>query len=72
LAYPKAYFFHEFVLKTPKKAEEIIKTLVPGNIYAGIDLAPLGKPDELMIAVTEKKSKADIDSFVQAMQEVVK
>ncbi len=72
LAYPRAYFFKEFVLKTPKKAEEIIKALVPGNIYAGIDLAPLGKPDELMIAVTEKKSKADIDSFVQAMQEVVK
>ena len=72
LAYPRAYFFKEFVLKTPKKAEEIIKTLVPGNIYAGIDLAPFGKPDELMIAVTEKKSKADIDSFVQAMQEVVK
>jgi len=72
LAYPNEYFFKEFVLKAPKKAEEIIKALLPLNIYAGIDLAPWGKPDELMIAVTEKKSKAEIDSFVQAMQEVVK
>ena len=72
LAYPKTYFFKEFVLKTPKKAEEIIKALLSGNIYAGIDLAPYGKPDELMIAVTEKKTKAEIDSFVQAMREVVK
>ena len=72
LAYPKTYFFKEFVLKTPKKAEEIIKALLSENIYAGIDLAPYGKPDELMIAVTEKKTKAEIDSFVQAMREVVK
>jgi len=72
LAYPKTYFFKEFVLKTPKKAEEIIKALLPKKFYAGIDLAPFGKPDELMIAVTEKKTKAEIDSFVQAMREVVK
>jgi glycine dehydrogenase subunit 1 len=72
LAYPKTYFFKEFVLKTPKKAEEIIKALLPKKFYAGIDLAPYGKPDELMIAVTEKKTKAEIDSFVQAMREVVK
>ena len=72
LAYPKTYFFKEFVLKTPKKAEEIIKALLSENIYAGIDFAPYGKPDELMIAVTEKKTKAEIDSFVQAMREVVK
>ncbi|MEN6445700.1 MAG: aminomethyl-transferring glycine dehydrogenase subunit GcvPA [Candidatus Cloacimonas sp.] len=72
LAYPKAAFFKEFVIRTPQKAANIIHKLLPENIYAGIDLAPYGKPNELMIAVTEKKSKAEIDSFVQAMKEAVK
>ncbi|HOG27080.1 MAG TPA: aminomethyl-transferring glycine dehydrogenase subunit GcvPA [Candidatus Cloacimonas sp.] len=72
LAYPKATFFKEFVIRTPKKAADIINALLPENIYAGIDLAPYGKPNELMIAITEKKSKTEIDSFVQAMKEVVK
>lgn len=72
LAYPKAAFFKEFVIRTPQKAANIIHKLLPENIYAGIDLAPYEKPNELMMAITEKKSKAEIDSFVQAMKEAVK
>jgi len=72
LAFPKAGFFKEFVLKTPKPASEIINKMLPRNIYPGVDLAPFGLDNALMIAVTEKKSKAEIDALVKAMQEVTK
>lgn len=69
-AYPNASFFKEFVIKTPKPAAEIVAAMLPRNIYPGLDLAAYGMPNALMIAVTEKKTKAEIDEFVQAMQEV--
>jgi glycine dehydrogenase subunit 1 len=72
LAFPKASFFKEFVIKTPKPASEIINRMLPRNIYPGVDLAPFGMDNALMIAVTEKKSKAEIDALVKAMQEGTK
>lgn len=72
LAFPKASFFKEFVIKTPKPASELINKMLPRNIYPGVDLAPFGLDNALMIAVTEKKSKAEIDALVKAMQEVIK
>ncbi len=72
LAYPQAPFFKEFVINTPKPASQLIKLMLPRIIYPGVDMAAFGKPNALLIAVTEKKSKADIDALVKAMQEVVK
>jgi glycine dehydrogenase subunit 1 len=66
MMYPDAIFFKEFVIKTPKPARFIIDTLLTKNIYAGVELGE----NELMLAVTETKTKAAIDEFVQAMQEV--
>jgi glycine cleavage system protein P-like pyridoxal-binding family len=40
--------------------------MVPKGIYAGVKV---GK-NELMIAVTEKKQKTEMDEYVKAMQEV--
>jgi glycine dehydrogenase subunit 1 len=70
LAYPEAPFFREFVINTPIPAAEIINKLLPQGIYPGLDMAGNGKPDQLMIAVTEKKSMADLDGLVKAMREV--
>lgn len=70
LAYPHAPFFKEFVLSTPLPAAKIIKAMLPRNIYPGLDMAPFGMPNALMIAITEKKLKADIDALVKAMKEV--
>jgi glycine dehydrogenase subunit 1 len=65
LKYP-APFFKEFVITTPVPAAEIIEKMVPKGIYAGVKV---GK-NELMIAVTEKKQKTEMDEYVKAMQEV--
>ncbi|GAB1467669.1 aminomethyl-transferring glycine dehydrogenase subunit GcvPA [Candidatus Cloacimonadota bacterium] len=70
MAYPEAVYFKEFVINTPKPAAEIIAAMLPRNIYPGLDMAPFGMPNALMIAITEKKSKAEIDALVKAMLEV--
>lgn len=66
-------FFHEFVVKCPKNVGEIINDLMMEHmILPGYDL---GKDypelkNHLLIAVTEKISKDDIDHFVEALAEV--
>ncbi len=70
LAFPKAEFFKEFVVKTPVAPEKIIQKLLPRAIYPGVDLKRFGHENMLMIAVTEKKNKADLDDLVTALKEV--
>lgn len=66
LANPNQSFFKEFVLKTPIPAQSIIDKLLPRGIYAGIAIGE----NELMIAVTEKKTKVEIDSYIAAIKEI--
>ena len=63
-------FFKEFAVKTPIPAEEIIAKLKAKNIFPGIDLKQFGYKNMLLIAVTEKKRKTDLDEYVNALQEV--
>ncbi len=69
LAFP-APFFKEFVVITPVAPAEIIDKLLPHNIYAGIDLSVFdyGLSHGLLIAVTEKRSKEEMDQFVEALK----
>ncbi len=62
-------FFKEFAVKTPVPAEEIIFKLKEKNIFPGIDLKPFGYDNMLLVAVTEKKRKCDLDELVNALQE---
>jgi len=65
-----APFFKEFVVRTPIAAKEVITKLQSKNIFPGIDLEPFGYENMLLIAVTEKKRKCDLDEFVKSLQEV--
>ena len=65
-----APFFKEFAVKTPIPAAEIISKLKSKNIFPGIDLKRFGQENMLLIAVTEKKRKCDLDELVKALQEV--
>ncbi|MBC8384278.1 MAG: aminomethyl-transferring glycine dehydrogenase subunit GcvPA [Candidatus Cloacimonetes bacterium] len=69
LAYDKP-FFKEFAIKTPKPVKEIIRELRTKNIFAGIDLSRFGHSNTMLIAVTEKKRKDEMDEFVNALMEV--
>jgi glycine dehydrogenase subunit 1 len=59
-------FFREFVLDTPLPAAEIIGALLDKGIFAGYDLSACGG-NGLLVAVTEKRTRAELDSFVQAL-----
>lgn len=64
-----APFFHEFVLQCPEDAETVAKRLAEQGILAGF---PLGGcypelKDCLLVAVTEKRTKDDIDRFAAGL-----
>ncbi len=65
-------FFKEFVIETPIPPGRIINKLSKKGILAGIDLGKfkLGLKGCLMIAVTEKSSKRQIDDLVYELSKV--
>ncbi|MFZ5519337.1 MAG: aminomethyl-transferring glycine dehydrogenase subunit GcvPA [Candidatus Zhuqueibacterota bacterium] len=69
-----APFFKEFVVKTPIAPDKVINKLVDYNIFAGIDLTrfDMGIQDGLLIAVTEKRTKDEMDLFVDALSKIKK
>jgi glycine dehydrogenase subunit 1 len=71
LCYPDAPFFKEFALRTPVPPERIINDLLAQGIYAGVDLKPFGfEGNCMLVAVTEKKTIAQIDEYVEALREM--
>ena len=69
IPFPSA-FFKEFVVTTPIAPSEIINSLMLQNIYAGIDLSQFdyGVKNQLLIAVTEKRTKQEMDAFVDSLK----
>jgi glycine dehydrogenase subunit 1 len=60
LTYPEASFFKEFAITTPVPAERVNQALLDVAILGGYVLAS----NQLLIAVTEQRTKAEIDKFV--------
>ena len=70
LAYERP-FFQELVVQCPVPAREIVGRLMQHDIVPGVDLARFGGNEtHLMIAVTEKRSRADIDALVAALRTI--
>jgi glycine dehydrogenase subunit 1 len=63
-------FFKEFVLKTPVAPKEIIRVMLAEKIFAGIDLSRFdyGLRNGLLIAVTEKRTREEMDRFVEVLK----
>ena len=66
-------FFKEFVLKTPGKAEQYLSPLLKAGFHAGVPLGRWykGMDDCLLVAVTEKRSKEEIDRLADAWTKVL-
>jgi glycine dehydrogenase subunit 1 len=64
-------FFNEFVLRTRKKPQRLLKRLQAEGILGGLDLAPYEMLDgnNLLVAVTEKRTKDEMDRFVKMLKE---
>lgn len=63
-------FFNEFVLQTRKKPSLLLKRLRDEGLLGGLDLAPYGLLDgnNLLIAVTEKRTKDEMDRLVKILK----
>lgn len=68
-----ARFVREFAVNLPKDADEVIAAMAERGFLAGISLGgdyPT-MPNGLLVAVTEKRSKAELDGYVTALKEVL-
>ncbi len=63
--------FNEFVLRLPRDATEVAATLFDRGFLAGLPLAALnaGEPNDLLIAVTEKRTRQELDAFAVALKD---
>ena len=68
----KEPFFHEFVIKCPRKVAELNKELLDMGFLGGYDLSVSypGLKDHMLVAVTEMVTREEIDLFAAALEEV--
>jgi glycine cleavage system P protein (glycine dehydrogenase) subunit 1 len=68
-----APFFKEFTLRLPKPPERVVARLARQRILAGVPLKPFDRrlKDCLLVAVTEKRTKDEIDAFADALTTAV-
>ncbi len=66
-------FFKEFALKLPKSPERVVAKLAKQGILAGVPLKAFDRAlaDCLLVAVTEKRTKAEVDAFAEALAKAV-
>ena len=57
-------YFREFVVETPIPAAAVIAAMLEKKVFAGYDLAAHDETG-LLIAVTEKRTKEELDSFAE-------
>ena len=70
LLFPGAPFFKEFALRLPGPAEEVRDALIQRGFLAGVPL-PDADGRGLLVAVTERRTKAQIDALAGAMRAVL-
>jgi glycine dehydrogenase subunit 1 len=61
-------FFKEFVIQTPGPARQVIKKFLKEKIFPGIDLAPYGLKNGLLVAVTEKRTREQLDHYIEILK----
>jgi len=64
-------FFREFVLRLPGPAADFVRSAQAKRILAGVPLSRFdhSRPNELLVATTEKRSKDEMDRYVEALTE---
>ena len=66
-------FFHEAVLTLPKPAMAVRDALLERGLLAGLPLSTwfTGRDDDLLVCATEKRTSADIQTYVRLLREVL-
>jgi glycine dehydrogenase subunit 1 len=63
-------YFREFVVETPIPASVVVERMLEKKVFAGYDLAAHGETG-LLVAVTEKRTKEELDCFVENLGVIV-
>ena len=73
LTFPRRWFFNEFVLTLPLPADKVIRKLLQRGIAAGFPLVRYWPEMDrnLLIAVTEKRTKDEIDLLVHLLETIL-
>ena len=69
-AFPGEPFFKEFAVRLPRSADEVRDALVDRGFLAGVP-APWVDLETLIVAVTERRTRQEIDALATAMEEVL-
>ncbi len=73
--YAERPFFNEFTLRLPRSARVVLARMEPAGIFGGVALdrlRPGSDPRLLTVAVTEKRTRSELDRYVAAMQEALR
>jgi glycine dehydrogenase subunit 1 len=64
--------FNEFAVRLKRPADEVVAALQSEGILAGLPLHTmgLGGPNDLLVAVTEKRTRAELDAFADALEQL--
>ena len=73
LKFPGKPFFNEFVLELPIHADKVIRKLLETGNAAGFPLVRYyeGMENALLVAVTEQRTKSEIDTFAHVLEETL-
>ena len=77
-AFTEGPVFREFAVRLPRPAAAVVDALVPEGFLAGVAVGRFagqfdGDPldDVLLVAVTEKRTRAELDAFAEALGRVL-
>ncbi len=73
LRYPERWYFNEFVVDLPVRADKVIRKLLQRQIAAGFPLVRYYRQMDhsLLLAVTEKRTREQIDLFAHVLEAVL-
>ena len=65
-----AHLFNEFVIEVPGTAKALVADALKAGMFPGIALSQFegGSDNQLLIAVTEKRTKAEMDSLIEFLK----
>jgi glycine dehydrogenase subunit 1 len=66
-------FFKEFVLRLPRSPDGVLRALRRRRILGGVALGPFDRAlrDCILVAVTERRTRAEIDAYAEALAAIV-
>lgn len=65
-------FFNEFVVELPRPVKEVNEKALEAGIIGGYDLGiDYGFDNQMLIAITEQRTKEEIDQFLKVLEDVV-